>query len=340
MKRAWLCALLAGCSGAATVNLGPLPARTGTIIVEGCTLDDQQAGALGSPAAARVAQTVLLRCLAAGPSGLAPAPQLAATVAEVRALGYRADAGFTVDDGSGGVLPPDRVAALLGDGNWRAQLVAQLAALDVDGIEMGLPQLTNDAGAQVTALAGELAAAAHPRLPVAVLLPPSLSSPSDLPGGDAYDVGALASLVDRLRVMTLDYSCCNAPPGPTIEAGWAVDAARFVLGRDSTALVDVAVPLYGNDFSPSGAQTLGYDEAWSLSQYYRAPVTREPSGALHFVYIAASRTHVVWFDDATSTVRTLRAWQPAALPAGVGVAYYGLGAEDPALWGAIARELP
>ena len=46
--------------------------------------------------------------------------------------------------------------------------------------------------------------------------------------------------------------------------------------------------------------------------------------------------HETWFDDATSTSWALAAWDTQTLPASVGVVYWGLGAEDPALWDTIA----
>lgn len=338
-----LLAALAGC-GSATVNLGPLPARTGTVVVEGCTLDDTQSAALASSSMPRVVSTVLMLCLDAGPSALTPpdaATQLAPVLSSLRALGYRVDLGFSITDDSGAALSRDQASSLVESESWRAQTIAAIAALpiDPDGIELAAPQLdgTQDSSDGVTALVAELSASVHPARALDILVPPTTGMAIDLPSDYSYSTAALAPLVDRLRVMTLDFSCCGAPPGPTIDAGWAVTAARLALALAGPTAIDVAVPLYGWDFSAAGPVSLGYDEAQTLAALTHAQVTRDSAGALTFSY---NGDHVVWFDDAVSTLRTLRAWQPSALPAAVGVVYYGLGAEDPALWDALAEALP
>ena len=40
-----------------------------------------------------------------------------------------------------------------------------------------------------------------------------------------HDLAAMAPALDRVRVMTLDWSCCSRPGGPSTEAAWAAEAA-------------------------------------------------------------------------------------------------------------------
>ncbi len=138
--------------------------------------------------------------------------------------------------------------------------------------------------------------------------------------------------------MTLDYSGNVA--GPTIDSGWAVDAVRFArLSAPSTAM-DVAFPLYGNDFTLSGSggvRLTTYLEALGLADTYKATAARGATQELFLDYSDESKQpHELWYDDATSTLVTLAAWDTQTLPIDVGVVYYGFGAEDPALWAAIA----
>ena len=113
--------------------------------------------------------------------------------------------------------------------------------------------------------------------------------------------------------------------------------AALAIGSGAKSL-DVAVPLYGYDFGPGTETPIGFSEAHDLQVFYRADVKREANGVLHFAYDDRVKGHhEIWYDDTISTVRTLEAWQPEALPAEVGVVYYGLGAEDPALWLSLGR---
>lgn len=50
--------------------------------------------------------------------------------------------------------------------------------------------------------------------------------------------------------------------------------------------------------------------------------------------------HQLWFDDAESTGRALGAWSYDVLPSDVGVLFYGLGAEDPALFNRLSERMP
>jgi spore germination protein YaaH len=60
-------------------------------------------------------------------------------------------------------------------------------------------------------------------------------------------------------------------------------------------------------------------------------ITRSLGGELWFDLLDSQ----VWFDDARSTLLTLTALS-SALPSTVGVLYYGLGSEDPAVWSTVA----
>jgi spore germination protein YaaH len=174
---------------------------------------------------------------------------------------------------------------------------------------------------------------------VSVFLPPLTTEPTDVPGGDAFDVASLSSVADRFRLMTLDYSA-NSSAGPTIDTGWAVDAYRFAASRTSLP-IDVSLPLYGTDFSDLGERSVTYLEAMGAAATFGAPVSRGPTGAPHVAYTDADgHAHDVWFDDAYSTILELDALGPSTLPPAVGVTFYGLGAEDPALFSSLAARLP
>ena len=103
----------------------------------------------------------------------------------------------------------------------------------------------------------------------------------------------------------------------------------------------MAFPLYGWDFGPSGQRSVTYLEAQGVASDTHASVQRGPTGTLYYDWQdESSGSHETWFDDGTSTSWTLAAWDTQTLPADVGVVFWGLGSEDPALWDTLAQELP
>ena len=207
-----------------------------------------------------------------------------------------------------------------------------------DGVDVDLEHLPTNVRDAVTSLFTRLDAALRPAATIDVFVPPASSTPSDIPGTDSFDIAAISPHVDRLRVMTLDYS---ADPGPTIDPGWAAAAAKVAPAGAGSVAVDIAVPLYGNDFTSAGTRPVTYLEARGAADMYHAPILRGASGAPHVVYTDAEGTlHDCWFDDAASTIGDIRAWTPATLAPSIGLVFYGLGAEDPALWSDLARVWP
>jgi len=325
-----------------------IPTRHGTVIADGCLLDGWQMDTLGSSAAKSAIQEVVLDCLlphadgSVTPNDASAQSDLKTLVASLQSMGYAVSlaASFTTDDGY--TYDGAQTATELANATWVASVASNIAEVSsaavANGVELDLEQLPASARPNVTSLVAAVASKIRPYKKLGVFLPPQTTTPSDVPGGDAFDVATLASSVDRFRVMTLDFSGSN--PGPTIDTGWAVDALRFAQANASSASFDVAYPLYGNDFTTSGAASVRFTtflEAQGLASTYDVTARRGPSQELVLDYTDdAHQTHELWYDDATSTLIGLHAWDAQTLPTSVGVVYYGFGAEDPALWAAIA----
>jgi spore germination protein YaaH len=322
----------------------PLPARAGSVIADGCELDPWQRSTLGLPGARRVLQEVILLCLvpradgSVGPRDPSATAALGAQIAELRQLGYRVSLGVSFTDETGTRYDGKQTRDFLADPAWRTRFRETLvtAMAPADGIELDLQQLPDDARPFVTALVTEISPVIRPAKKLGIFAPPSVATPSDLPGGEAFARATLAPLVDRWRVMTLDFS--DRGPGPTLDPGWAVDAARVALG--DTAAVDIAVPLYGTDFGPRGHRSVSWLEATGLASSSRVDVQRGPTTAPFFGYVTLGEPHELWFDDAESTANALGAWRLDVLPPNVGVVFYGLGAEEPSLFERLAARSP
>lgn len=343
-------AACSGPSGETVAQVGlradtPLPVRAGSVIVDGCVLDPWQRSTLGLPGARRVLQEVIFLCLVPrvdgtiGPRDPSATRAIATLVADLHQIGYRVSLAVSFTDESGARYDGPQTRDLLASVAWRARFLETLlpAIAPADGVELDLQGLPGDARASVTALVTELSPLVRPAKKLGIFVPPSVTTPSDLPGGEAFARPALAPLVDRLRVMTLDYS--DRGPGPTIEPGWAVDAARTAL-RDAAA-VDIAYPLYGTDFGPRGPRSVSWLESIALASSSRVDVQRGPTTAPFFSYLAlGNEPHELWFDDADSTANALGAWRYDVLPPSVGIVFYGLGAEQPSLFETLSTRLP
>jgi spore germination protein YaaH len=329
-----------------------VPARHGTVIADGCTLDPWQIEVLQTNSAKLVIHDIVLDCLLPHADGtVTPADgsaklQLSNLVAQLHGMGYGVSfaASFVTDNGY--VFDGTETAKELTDPMWIANVATNIAALAndlaADAVDLDLEQLPASAKANVTQLVMAVAARVRPAKKLNLFLPLSITAPSDVPGGDAFDMVAISTHVDRFRVMTLDFSGNHA--GPTIDSGWAVDAYRFAEAQAAGATFDVSFPLYGNDFTTSGTGGIrftSYLEALGLADTFHATAERGATQELFLDYTDEGKnSHEVWYDDAQSTLVTLAAWDVKTLPAGVGVTFYGFGAEDPALWGAIAAATP
>lgn len=326
---------------------GALPLRTSSVVIDGCSLDAWQRTTLAGNSAKKVLRggDLIFLCLVpredgtVGPRDESAQGELTKLIGELRNDGYRVHLGVSFTDGTGTRYDGAQTRRWLALPSWRQNLIDTLAfgIEAADGIEIDLQKLPSDAQRDVTTLVRDLGVRVHnAKKRLGIFIPPSVSTPSDLPGGEAFQRGDLAPHVDRMRVMTLDYS--EAEPGPTIDPGWAVDAVR--LAQFSTPNVDISFPLYGIDFGPRGVRGVSYNEAIAAAVSAGGRVNRGPTQACYVDWVFAGERHVVWFDDAESTAVALGGWAPPVLAPEVGVLFYGLGAEDPKLWDSLARRMP
>jgi hypothetical protein len=323
----------------------PLPVRAGTVVIDGCVIDTWQRATLAGPGARRVLQEVVLLCLVprldgtVGPRDPSAQQHLASLVADLKKDGYRVDFGVAFTDESGQRYDGAQTSAFLADAAWRRTFVDTLgrALAPADGVELDLQGLPDNARQSVTTLVTEVSRAVRPGKRVGVFVPPSVATPSDLPGGEAFARVELGKQVDRMRVMTLDFS--EQSPGPTIDPGWAVDAVR--VARADALAVDIAYPLYGTDFGPRGRRPTTYLEALATASFTGSRVEHGPTTAPFLRYVGlGNEPHELWFDDTDSTSRPLAAWTYDLLPADVGVVFYGLGAEEPFLFERLGARMP
>ncbi|MFO0739980.1 MAG: hypothetical protein U0270_29045 [Labilithrix sp.] len=322
-----------------------LPLRRSSIVIDGCGVDAWQRSTLANPSTRKVVNggDLIFLCLvpqadgSIGPRDDSARARIKANAADLHSLGYRVHLALSFTDETGEVYDGQQTARFLAQPAWRARLLETLPDhLDgIDGIELDLLNLPNLAQRDVTQLVSAIDVAIRPARKLGIFVPPSISNPSDLPGGDAISRLDVAPHVDRMRIMTLDYADDYQYPGPTIDPGWAVDAVR--LASTAGRPLDISYPLYGNDFGPGGLRAVTYADAIAT----RAPILRGPTGAPFVSWTGWNgEAHQTWFDDAESTGLALGGWAPPVLGEDVGVLFYGLGAEDPTLWDRLASRMP
>lgn len=354
----------AGCAGTSTTtstggetdilaSSGPIPRRSTSVEIDGCSTDSWQNETLAASATRTVVSEVILMCLAPREDGtIAPGDPsaraaLAGTIQTLHELGYSVRLGVSFVDETGARFDGVQSASWLASETWRDSVITDIVgfASDCDGFDLDVERLPDDARDSLDTFVGDLSTSLQTSgKPVGIFALPSTQSPSDVVGGNAFDLPVLAQYVDRLRVATLDLSV--GTPGPTLDSGWAVDAIRFAQGQVSAAtsampIYDIAAPLYGWDFSEATQRSITWLEATGLAQAYGTTPQRMAGGEEQFFYTDAYGVqHTVVYDDATSTTSFLHAWDTTTLSPSVGVVLWGFGAEDPQTFASIAGALP
>lgn len=332
-------AMMLGCIGCGEDTPGePIQRRSGALLIEGCAIDEGQRQSLESSALRSVISTAILLCPAIHEGGALPREAdamqvLSSSVSYLRARGLRVELGITARDDSGQELPPTRLAALLRDPVQRDLTATAAAQFDAraDGLVVALPALPQSSESDVTAWVQALAAWTPGRKP-SIFAPPSSEEPSDLPQGSAVNLRTLASSLRSVYAMTVDYSCCEGTPGPTTDADWTAQVVSLAHKQSSQTPLYMTQPLYGFHFIAGSGHPVSYLTAAGLASARHLQILRTDEGSLQYSFQdEKGARNEVWFDDARSIAGRM-ARLDDLVGAEVGVLYYGLGGEDPALW--------
>lgn len=263
----------------------------------------------------------------------------------------------TVTDG----LPTHGMAAVLANATTRGQHVAALVSTVVangyDGIDLDYEKFAFSDGSSTwaatrpawVAFVGQLAAALHAQGKKLAITVPYMDSPTT--GYWVYDYAGIGAAVDRLRIMTYDYSVSAA--GPIAPISWVDRVAAFAVTQVPASKVQIGVPTYGRDWPASTtgcpvdnlpvrtsltaqdaaalATSLSVAPAWNATygertfSYRKAYAGHSATGAAATCTI----TRTVWYDDRSSAL--LRAQLVGKYRLG-GVAFWTIGGEDPGQW--------
>ena len=273
-------------------------------------------------------------------------------------------------------MPAHGMAAVLADPAQRAAHVSALVNLAVAngyaGIDLDYEQFAFADGTSSWAATrplwvqfiSELGPALHARAKLLTVTTPPIYNGSGAPGSGywVYDWGGIAPFIDRLRIMSYEFS--SSSPGPMAPLWWVQQIVAHAVTVVPPSKVQVGVPAYGRNFvagvtgtCPSGVVPDRYDvrnvNTAALVQEKGATPVRDPaSGEMTFSYVetftgpppaaAATTTaapppaqvtcqvtRTVWYPDLDSMMAKAHLVGTYGIS---GIAQWALGMEDPAQW--------
>jgi spore germination protein YaaH len=225
---------------------------------------------------------------AVGGTSIAPYPQVPADmISTYRAAATERDVPLLAtifDDSAAGTM-----AAVLADPAQRAAHVQLIVSLVVDngfdGVDLDYEKFAynDDHSTWATtrpnwiAFLTELSAALHPMgKQLVVSVPPIYDSgQTDDSGYWVYDHAAMGPLVDRIRVMTYDYSYQGGDPGAIAPIQWVQSVIDALTDVVDPAKIDLGIPTYGYDWVQSIAGTCPADQTPENEPISTARAARE-----------------------------------------------------------------
>ena len=184
-----------------------------------------------------------------------------------------------------------------------ARLLAAVAGLPAfDGIDVDYENIDPAERAKYTAFVRTLASLVHQRGKLLTVTVPAVSS-APWSQKNAYDLAAIGSVADQVRVMAYDYSWACGGAGPIAPATWVDDVAGYVASKVAPEKVLLGIGLYGYDWPTSGCATARTHS--DVRSIMRRRGVRPVWSAAHrtnvLTYTSGRQRRVIWFEDSRST---------------------------------------
>ena len=150
-----------------------------------------------------------------------------------------------------------------------------------------------------------------------------------------YDYEALGRAADRVFVMNWGWHWSTSTPGAPDDMELCRKVADYVAAMPNKSRFVLGTHLYGMDWPSGGgpanrAAALEHADVRALIAHHGVTPVLDPlSDAWVFAYTDATGIpHEVWYPDATTIARRVR----LARDRGLGIGFWRLGREDPAIW--------
>lgn len=162
-------------------------------------------------------------------------------------------------------------------------------------------------------------------------------------GTDPADLKRFSTVNDYLFLMLYDEHYGKGDPGPVASQRWYVDRAREMLRSVPASKAIFALGAYGYDWNDAGPANSG--DSYTFQEVLARG--RDNPGSSHMGFDKESLNpymtwtdpdstdHLVWYLDGASAYNQVRVERSLG---GAGYAVWRLGAEDPALWKAVATD--
>lgn len=233
----------------------------------------------------------------------------------------------------------DAAAIVIASAQSRANhiqiIMDEVRRYNYDGIDIDYEALTPDMEQAFTAFMTELGTALHAE---GKLLTVAVHAQT---GGNTYQNYAdLGKVVDRLRIMTYDYSWSGSAPGPIAPLFWVREVAEYARTVVDPAKIEIGISFYAYDWPANGgtATSRTYTDIEAIKAAYQPQINlvewfgSRPVQESSFSY--AGRT--VWFSNYRSLQAKLDMVREMDL---AGIAIWRLGNEDPQNWKIIRESL-
>jgi cellulose synthase/poly-beta-1,6-N-acetylglucosamine synthase-like glycosyltransferase/peptidoglycan/xylan/chitin deacetylase (PgdA/CDA1 family)/spore germination protein YaaH len=159
-----------------------------------------------------------------------------------------------------------------------------------------------------------------------------------VPVGEPWDLRAFGALADKLFVMAYDEHSNDGPAGPIASQQWWASNVAAAVRQIPRGKAIVTIANYAYDWHDGTGDPENVEEAWvDAGDSEAPPVFDRVAGNSTFAYEDENgHPHTVWLLDAASAFNELTLLDRAGIKE---VAFWRMGAEDPALWSIFGRSI-
>jgi spore germination protein len=241
-----------------------------------------------------------------------------------------------------GEWTPGNASVVIRDPALRSTHVRNIVDLVVragyDGIDIDYEGLQEADRVPLVTFLAELGEALHERHKLLTIsVQAKVSYEGDGSHNHAQDYAAIGKVVDRVNVMTYDYSYSDSDPGPIAPLDWVDEVLAYTTSQISPRKVVLGNGLLGYDWGRGKGETVTWEQATDLADENGADIEwDEDSQSPWFRFNGTDGPHEVWFENAKSTALKLELVEKYDLG---GAFFWRLGGEDPDTWSHVEQLL-